>query len=151
MLSGCKFNPNYQGKGTEFLQGIWEEEPVYYMDSLIQYTRHSFRFTCDSVYVTLETTAKANYYPDSCFNKGKWNEYAKGNYAIKDDTLFILSTFTKANYKQKLSGCYRIGQYLPKFVIKERGQNKLVLHGSQQHIPVTLKLKERIKCVPKPL
>jgi hypothetical protein len=147
----CKLNPNYQGKGADFIQGVWEEVPVSYQDSLIQYTRHTFRFTCDSVYITLQTKAKANYYPDSCFNKGTWNEYARGNYVVKNDTLFILSTFTKANFKQKLSGCYRIGQYVPQFVIKSKGENKLELQGLQQHIPVILQLKGRTKCVPQPL
>lgn len=151
LLAACKFNPNYQGRGSEFLQGVWEEVPVSYQDSLIQYTRHSFRFTCDSVYVTLETTAKANYYPDSCFNNGGWSEYAKGNYVIKNDTLYILSTFTNSNFKQKLSGCYRIGQYLPSFVIKKKAEERLELEGIQQHIPVTLQLKEKTTCVPKPL
>jgi hypothetical protein len=151
LLCGCKFNPNYQGKGSDFLQGVWEEDSPAYTDSLIQYTSHRFRFTCDSVYITLFTTAKANYYPDSCFNSGKWTEYAKGNYAVSNDTLYIISTFTKENFKQKLSGCYRIGQYLPTFLIKKSEANKLELQGLQQHIPLNLNLKERIKCIPQPL
>lgn len=150
-LSSCQFNPNYQAKGEDFLQGVWKEVPVTYQDSLMQYTRHSFKFTCDSVYVTLETTAKANYYPDSCFNKGSWKEYAKGNYIVKNDTLFIISTFTKANYKQKLSGCYRIGQYLPTFVIKKREASQLQLQELHQHIPLTLQLTEKVICTPQPL
>ena len=150
-FSACKFNPNFQGSGAGYLQGIWEEVPVAYQDSLLQYTRHHFRFTCDSVYIMLETKAKVNYYPDSCFNDGSWREYAKGNYVMKDDTLFILSTFTHSDYKQKLSGCYRIGQYLPTFVVKKVEQEKIELQGLKQHIPLTLKLKQRIDCVPKPL
>jgi hypothetical protein len=151
MLGACKFNPNYQGRGEEYLQGVWEEIPVAYQDELIQYTRHQFTFTCDSVYVTLQTKAKANYYPDSCFNGGLWTEYAKGNYVVSGDTLYIISTFTKSNFKQKLSGCYRIGQYLPKFVIKKRSSNTIELEALQQHIPVTLQLKKEIECVPQPL
>lgn len=150
-FSACKFNPNYQGRGIDFMQGVWEEVPVSYKDSLLQYTLHKFKFTCDSVYVTLETHAKANYYPDSCFNNGTWKEYAKGNYVVSNDTLYIISTFTKSNYKQKLSGCYRIGQYLPTFLIKRRAGNRLDLQGLQQHVPLTLQLRERIKCIPKPL
>ncbi len=150
-LSACKFNPNFQGSGAELVQGTWEEEPVTYQDSLIHYTRHQFKFTCDSVYVTLETHSKANYYPDSCFNKGVWKEYAKGNYILKNDTLYLSATFTKPNFKQKLSGCYRIGQYIPSFVIKSAANNQLELKGLQQHIPLKLKLIERTKCVPQPL
>jgi hypothetical protein len=151
LFAACKFNPNYQGRGEVFLQGVWEEIPVSYQSDLLQYTRHSFRFTCDSVYITLETKARANYYADSCFNNGSWKEYAKGNYVVKNDTLYIISTFTKSNFKQKLSGCYRIGQYLPKFVIKKQEQRRLELQGLQQHIPVTLELKKKITCEPKPL
>ncbi|HEX8377729.1 MAG TPA: fumarate hydratase [Pedobacter sp.] len=150
-LSACKFNPNFQGRGAELVQGTWEEEPVNYQDSLIQYTRHKFKFTCDSVYITLETISKANYYPDSCFNNGVWKEYAKGNYILKNDTLYLSATFTKPNFKQKLSGCYRIGQYIPSFVIKSSVNNQLELKGLQQHIPLKLKLVERTKCVPQPL
>ncbi|MEJ6981072.1 fumarate hydratase [Pedobacter sp. P351] len=151
LFSACKFNPNYQGRGIDFIQGAWEEVPVPYKDSLLQYTLHKFRFTCDSVYVTLETHAKANYYPDSCFNDGVWKEYAKGNYIVRNDTLYIISTFTKSNYKQKLSGCYRIGQYLPTFLIKKRAVDRLELQGLQQHIPLTMKLIEKVECNPKPL
>jgi len=150
-LTACKFNPNYQGRGASFLQGVWEEEPVAYRDSLLQYTSHKVKFTCDSFYVTLETSARANYYEDSCFNKGKWKEYAKGVYVVRNDTLYMVGTFTKANYKQKLSGCYRIGQYLPVFLIKSTSPEQIELQGLQQHISVTLKLKEKINCVPQPL
>ncbi len=151
IFSACKFNPNYQGRGIDFMQGVWEEVPPPYKDSLMQYTLHKFKFTCDSVYLTLETHAKANYYADSCFNNGVWKEYAKGNYVVRNDTLYILSTFTKENFKQKLSGCYRIGQYLPIFVITKREANSLELQGLQQHVPVILQLKEKIKCDPQPL
>ena len=150
-FSACKFNPNYQGRGIDFMQGVWEEIPALYKDSLMQYTHHKFKFTCDSVYVTLETHAKTNYYPDSCFKNGIWKEYAKGNYILRNDTLYIISTFTKENFKQKLSGCYRIGQYLPTFVITKREPGKLELQGLQQHVPVALRLKQKIKCDPKPL
>jgi hypothetical protein len=150
-LTACKFNPNYQGRGEDLLEGKWEEVAPTYGDSLIQYTRHSFNFTCDSVYVTLETRAKANYYPDSCFNGGRWKEFAKGNYVLKNDTLYIISTFTKPNFKQKLSGCYRIGQYTPSFIIKNKAKDKLQLQGLQQHSPISLVLKEKTNCVPKPL
>lgn len=151
MYSSCKFNPNYQGSGTEFIQGVWEEIPPVYKDSLIQYTQQNFRFTCDSVYITLQTSAKENYYADSCFNNGNWKEYAKGNYVVSNDTLYIISTFTHANFKQKLSDCYRIGRYLPAFVVKSKSADQLVLQGVQEHSPITLQLKQKTVCVPQPL
>ena len=147
----CTFNPNVQGRGSDFMQGVWDEEPLAYRDSLLQYTSHHFRFSCDSFYVTLKTEAKTNYYPDSCFNGGKWAEYAKGVYLVSNDTLYLAGTFTKDNYKQKLHGCYRIGQYLPVFLIKSTSPEKIELQSLQQHLPVTLKLKEKINCNPQPL
>jgi hypothetical protein len=150
-LSSCTFNPNIQGKGADNLQGVWEETPHPFRDSLLQYTSHHFKFTCDSFYVELSTRAKQNYYEDSCFNNGNWKEYAKGVYVVSHDTLYMLGTFTKSNYKQKLSGCYRIGQYLPVFLIKSSSSNNVELQGLQQHLPLTLKLKQKIVCNPKPL
>lgn len=150
-FGSCKFNPNLQGKGTESLQGIWEEDSVAYQNERLQYSRHQFKFTCDSVYVTIQTFAKVNMYPDSCFNKGKWTEYAKGTYQTKDDTLLLTATFTKSNFKQKISGCYRIGQYLPAFVIRKNTADSLYLESLQLHQQLKLSLKERTECVQKPL
>lgn len=150
-FTSCKFNPNLQGKGNDTIQGVWEEDSVDYQDQKLQYSKHKFRFTCDSVYVTIETFAKVNMYPDSCFNNGRWTEYAKGTYLTKEDTLMLSATFTKPNFKQKISGCYRIGQYLPAFVIRKNTVDSLYLESIQQHLQLKLALKERTVCVQKPL
>lgn len=150
-FSSCKFNPNLQGKGLDSIQGVWEEDYVEYQDQKLQYSKHKFRFTCDSVYVTIETFAKVNRYPDSCFNDGRWMEYAKGTYQTKNDTLIFAATFTKSNFKQKISGCYRIGQYIPAFVIKKNTSDSLYLESIQEHLQLRLALKERTVCVQKPL
>lgn len=147
----CRFNPDIQGPGSAAFQGIWEEEPGSGHDSLLQYTRHQFKFTCDSFYATLSTTSKVNYYEDSCYHQGTWKEYAKGNYVVNNDTLYIIGTFTKSDFRQKLSGCYRIGQYLPVFLIKKTSAEKIELLNLQQLLPVTLKLKEKLTCNPQPL
>ena len=150
-LVSCKFNPNLQGRGTDYLQGIWNEDSVSYRNELMQYTTHQFKFTCDSFYVTLNTFAKANIYPDSCFNNGRWTEYAKGNYRVKNDSLFIAGTFTKSDFKQKISGCYRIGLYLETFIIKDSPANSLQLQSINEHRPVYLNLKNKTTCIPQPL
>lgn len=149
--ASCKFNPNLQGKGTENLQGIWEEDSVDYQSERLQYSRHKFRFSCDSVYLTIKTFAKVNTYPDSCFNNGSWTEYAKGTYLTKGDTLMLTTTFTKSNFKQKISGCYRTGQYLPAFVIQKNTDKDLHLESLKQHLNIRLSLRERTVCVQKPL
>ena len=151
LLTSCRFNPNLQGKGADFLQGEWMEDSVRYRDDLLQYTTHQFKFTCDSFYVTLETKAKSNYYPDSCFNNGQWTEYAKGLYAVRGDSVIISGTFTKSNFKQKISGCYRIGQYLETFVIKDRAPESLSLESVRQHRPIQLTQKRRTTCIQKPI
>jgi hypothetical protein len=149
LLFACRFNPNVQGTGEKFLQGAWEEDSVRYQDQLLQYTRHNFVFTCDSFYATLITTAKVNEYPDSCFNNGTWTEYAKGVYGVKKDTLYLRGTYTKSNFKQKISGCYHIGEYLPVFIIKKQALGKLLLQD--QHSFINLTLKKEITCKPKAL
>ncbi len=63
-FTSCKFNPNLQGIGTESLQGTWEEDSVDLQYQKLQYSKHRFRFSCDSVYVTIQTFAKVNIYPD---------------------------------------------------------------------------------------
>lgn len=147
----CKFNPNLQGIGTKSLQGIWEEHNVDYQNERLQFSRHKFRFSCDSVYITIQTFAKVNTYPDSCFNNGSWMEYAKGTYQTIQDTLILTATFTKSNFKQKISGCYRIGQYLPAFVIRKNAADSLYLESLQKHSQLKLALRERTVCFQKPL
>jgi hypothetical protein len=151
LFSSCKFNPNLQGKGVDSLQGAWKEVTMPFQKQLLQYTKHTFKFTCDSFYVTLQTTAKVNTYPDSCYNDGTWLEYAKGTYFSHNDTLILKGTFTKSNFKQKISGCYRIGAFDPVFLIKSNRNDSLILQNLQNHSPLILKLKERSTCVPKPL
>lgn len=150
-LWGCKFNPDVQDKGSDLLQGEWEEVPVAYRDELLQYTEHEFRFTCDSFYLILNTKAKANIYPDSCFKGGMWAEYAKGTYRQSKDTIYLSGTFTKANWKQKISGCYRIGQYLDALVIEKVQGDTLSLKSLSRHLPVQLRLTNRGICTPKEL
>ena len=150
-LASCKFNPNLQGKGTDSIQGIWEEASVDLQDERLQYSRHHIRFSCDSVYLTIKTFAKINTYPDSCFNKGSWTEYAKGTYLTKGDTLILTTTFTKPNFKQKISGCYRIGQYLPAYIIRKNTGDSLYLESLKQHSNIKLSLTQRTVCVQKPL
>jgi len=150
-LVSCKFNPNLQGKGKESIQGIWEEDKVDYQNERLQYSRHHIQFSCDSVYLTIKTFAKVNTYPDSCFKNGSWTEYAKGTYLTKGDTLILSTTFTKSNFKQKISGCYRVGQYLPAFIIRKNTVDSLFLESLKQHSNIKLSLIQRTICVQKPL
>lgn len=149
--TSCRRNSNLQDSGTDFLQGVWAEDSVAYQNQLLQYTSHTFKFSCDSFYATLNTFAKVNAFADSCFNKGRFTEYAKGVYTLNNDTLLINGTFTKSNFKQKISGCYRSGQYLKSFIIKRKLADTIYLQSMQQHTPLILNLKQAITCVRKPI
>ena len=145
--ASCKINPNLQGKGVGYIQGIWNEDSIAYRNELLQYTTHHFKFTCDSFYVTMNTQSKTNIYPDSCFNNGKWAEFAKGIYTSKKDTLFLSGTFTKPNFKQKISGCYRIGTYIETFVASKKSDDFIEFKSLKQHLPLRLTLKQKITCI----
>ncbi len=151
LASSCTRLPNIQGKGEAVLQGVWNQDTVANADQLLNYTQHKFKFSCDSFYVDLTTHSKVNYYEEECFNAGIWKEYAKGTYSVSGDTLFLKGTFTKANYKQKVSGCYRNGQYINKFKLKSIGTNDLMLESLNDQKECKLVLKEKINCVPKEL
>ncbi|MFP5079112.1 fumarate hydratase [Pedobacter sp. JCM 36344] len=150
-FTACTRLPNIQGKGSAIFQGIWNQDSVENESKLLNYTQHKFKITCDSFYVDLTTHSKVNYYSDSCFNNGVWKEYAKGVYAIRNDSLFLVGTFTKENYRQKISGCYQIGQYIKAFKILKTAAQKIVMESSDNQRIVTLVLKEQIICVPKSL
>ncbi len=151
ILTSCRRLPDIQGKGDASLQGLWKQDSVDNSTPLLSYTRYEFKFTCDSFYVDLTTHSKVNYYEDSCFNKGIWREYAKGVYQITSDTIFLLGTYTKANYKQKISGCYNIGQYIKKFKLLSRDSTRLVMESTENQRAFELVLKQKITCVQQPL
>jgi hypothetical protein len=152
LFSSCKFNPAIQGKGTDYLQGEWQQNTLMYKDKLLEYTNHRFTFTCDSFYARLNTFSKVNRVgSEACFNKGRWIEYAKGTYSVSNDTLYISATFTQSNFKQKISGCYRIGQYLPVFIIQTHNENSIQLLDLHRHLPLVLRLKKKSICTPKRL
>jgi hypothetical protein len=150
-FSACTRLPNVQGKGEIFLQGIWNEDTLGVQKQMQIYTQHHFKFTCDSFYLDFTTQAKVNHYGDECFNKGIWKEYAKGTYQVRNDSLFLVGDFTKANYKQKISGCYRSGQYINSFYIKQASPKHLELINAADGTTLKINLKQRITCVQKAL
>ncbi|TKC02926.1 fumarate hydratase [Pedobacter frigoris] len=151
LAASCRRLPDIQGKGEGFLQGIWNQDSVAHAEKLLSYTLHNFKFTCDSFYVDMVTHSKANYYSDSCFNNGVWKEYAKGTYQVRSDTLFLLGTYTKANYKQKISGCYQIGQYIKRFKVIYAEKDEMIFESIENQRELNLKLKQPITCIPKAL
>lgn len=151
VATACRRLPNVQGNGEAFMQGVWNQDSISNSDRLLTYTQHKLKITCDSFYVDLTTHSKVNYHEDSCFNNGLWKEYAKGVYAVRQDSLFLEGTYTWSNYKQKISGCYHIGRYIKTFLIREQTDNSLTLLSLSNQRETKLILKEKIICVPKEL
>ncbi len=151
IITSCKRLPDIQGSGVTFFQGVWKQDSVANSNTLLSYAQHKFKISCDSFYVDLTTHSKVNYYSDSCFNNGVWKEYAKGIYEVRNDTIFLTGTFTKENYKQKISGCYQIGQYIKSFKVLKSQKDRLVLESTDNQRIIGLVLKEHITCVPKSL
>jgi hypothetical protein len=147
----CERRPNVQGNGQVFLQGVWNQDSIANAEKLMNYTRHKIKFTCDSFYVDMTTHSKVNYYEDPCYNNGVWKEYAKGVYELRKDSLFLLGTYTKSNYKQKVSGCYTVGIYRKSFIVRSAGAKSLSLQSLSDLRDVNLVLKQKIKCVPQEL
>lgn len=148
-FAGCQFNSEYQHPGADYLQGVWVQESQLLKDELLQYTLHEFRITCDSVYATLQTFSQVKNIPDSCYNDGQWTEYAKGVYVVRGDSMIVDGLYTRANGKQKVSGCYRSGQFLPRFKIVSYSADSLLLRNRYDQRLITLRKVADITCVPK--
>lgn len=145
----CQFNSDMQSEGKPELHGVWRQDSVYMQDQSLQYTLHEFKFVCDSMYVTMHTTSKVKNIHDTCYNDGKWTEYAKAVYLVRGDSILADGQYNKANWTQKLTGCYRIGQYLPRFKIQKVTADSLILESRFDQRPIALRKIADITCVPK--
>jgi hypothetical protein len=151
-LSSCSPNARVQGRGIDELQGEWQQnaEPVH--QKLVEYTLYQFRFTCDSFYVAMQTHSKINYGADTCLNRGRWTEYAKGQYEQRNDTLHLRGFFCLANYRLKnTGGCLRAGVYEDYFKIVKQSDSVASLTPTSGVLAANLHLIKRTNCVPKPL
>lgn len=152
LLSSCRFNPNYQGKGSDFLQGQWKQDSVERQKLLVSYSLYNFRFACDSFYVSIASVSKVNYGSDTCMNRGHWDEYARGTYEQRSDTLHLTGFFCNPDYSlKKEGGCFRFGAYVEDFKVSSKNDSTLSLLSFSNTIPVNLRLVKRVPCVAKPL
>lgn len=151
MVAGCRFRPNIQGEGTSYLQGVWKQDSLSRQDRLLSYSLYEMRFSCDSVYLTIDTYNRAPNVVDSCMGNGHWKEYARGVYIVRNDSLMIEADFTYSNGRQKLSGCFGRGQFLPKFVLERYTADSLYLRSEYTDLPIQLRKTAAIDCVPQPL
>ena len=149
IFGSCQRRSDIQGRGAEYLQGVWEQDSIPHQDQMLSYTLHSFKITCDSVYTTMDVHSTVQRMSDSCYQNGNWKEYAKAVYVVRGDSMIVEGVYTKENGKQKLSGCYKQGQYLPRFKIAKYSKDSLILENRFDQRPIVLHKKQDITCVPK--
>jgi hypothetical protein len=151
-LTSCSFNPPLQGKGSEVLQGEWQQDSIGNTSQLVNYTRYRFRFSCDSVFIRMENFSKVNYGTDTCMNKGHWFEYAGATYGLKNNALHIKGFYCDDKYRLKEpGGCFSYGVYENTFRLTFKGDSDMVLLPASTTLPIQLKRIKKWACVPKPL
>lgn len=148
-LMGCRSNGKLQPVGDNRLQGTWQEQNSEVKDSLIDGEYANLRLSCDSFYLILDVFSKENVRGDTCYGNGKWKEYAKGTYIIKDDTLALMGAYTKANFKQKISGCHRINYLNNYYVIRSIDDKQMILSDVRGHGNFILNRTATTTCTPK--
>lgn len=147
--SSCTRLPDIQGTGSPTVQGVWEQQDL---DTALEtYTKHKFKFSCDSFYLEMEIKNKLHYFADTCSNDGKRIEYAKGIYVLKEDSLFLNGVYTKENYKQKISGCFNIGSYRHNFLVLGIADGNMNIRDLSNNVEGKLLRTATFECVPQPL
>ncbi|WP_333866263.1 fumarate hydratase [Sphingobacterium sp.] len=147
-FTACKFNSDMQSEGAPFLQGEWVQDSIPGQQQMMQYTLTDFKFTCDSVYATMHVNNKVQTIPDSCYKNGSWTEHAKGIYVLRGDSIIVDGIYTKENGKQKISGCYLSGQYIPRFKVVYHAADSVVLESRLDQRQIILRKTKDITCVP---
>lgn len=149
MLLACQRHSDMQTEGEAFLQGVWVQDSIPNQQQMLSYTLHEFRFVCDSVYTTMHVQARTQRIPDSCYNGGSWTEYAKAVYVLRGDSIIVEGVYTQPNGKQKISGCYKQGQYLPRFKVAYHSADTVILESKFDSKPIVLRKTADITCIPK--
>ncbi len=150
---GCKPLPDVQGTGHSFLQGSWTEDTsLLKTDSLRKnQTLYSFRFTCDSVYLIMKSKALIHYEDDHCYLNDTYEEYGKGVYQVIRDSLIIAGVYTHSNFKMKVAGCFRNGNFNSVYTIQSDTLTDLIkLRNTEAHGPIFLRKTKHCTCVPQP-
>lgn len=149
VFGSCQRHSEMQSEGVQTLQGVWVQDSVANQSKMLNYTLHEFTFICDSLYVNMNVHAKTQSIPDSCYKNGNWKEHAKAVYVQRGDSIIVEGVYTKENGKQKISGCYKTGQYLPRFKLLYNSVDSVVLQNKYESRPIILKKVKDVTCVPK--
>jgi hypothetical protein len=151
-FSSCTRNPDMQEPGDSKLQGEWKQDSVPAQKSLVTYSLYDIKFSCDSFLLKISTVSKVNYGADTCMSKGHWEEYVRGTYSQRQDTLHIKGQFCNANgsYKNE-QGCFRFGDYEEYFKVHQQSDSLIRFVSTSNVIPINAHLIKRTSCIPKPL
>src|SRR6185312_723413 len=148
----CTRNPAFQGKGEVYLQGEWRQDSVPAEKKLIDYSLYDLKFSCDSVFLQINSFSKVNNGSDSCTRSGHWTEYVKASYEQKHDTLHVRGVFCNKDHSLKdEGGCFRSGVYEEYFKVKSKGDSLMEFAGASSLLPIEARLIKRTTCIPKPL
>ncbi|MET3611213.1 fumarate hydratase [Mucilaginibacter rubeus] len=151
-FSSCSRNPDMQEPGDSKLQGEWKQDSVPAQKSLVTYSLYDIKFSCDSFLLKISTVSKVNYGADTCMSKGHWDEYVRGTYSQRRDTLHIKGQFCNADgsYKNE-QGCFRFGDYEEYFKVHKQSDSLIRFVSTSNVIPINAHLIKRTSCIPKPL
>lgn len=152
IVASCTRNPDMQEPGESKLQGEWRQDSVPAQKSLVTYSLYDIKFSCDSFLLKISTVSKVNYGADTCMSKGYWDEYIRGTYSQRQDTLHIKGQFCNADgsYKNE-QGCFRFGDYEEYFKVHRTGDSLIRFVSTSNVIPINAHLIKRTSCIPKPL
>ncbi|RFZ83030.1 hypothetical protein DYU05_12825 [Mucilaginibacter terrenus] len=149
---GCKFNPDYQEQGQQYLQGEWLQDTSALQKQLVTATAYRLKFSCDSFFVSMNSFSKAVAGADTCIKNGHWAEFAKGIYQQKHDTLILKGLFCNPNFSYKVEGgCFRYGNYQEAFKVKKQTDSIVRFAPLASVLPFNARLIKRNTCIPKPL
>jgi hypothetical protein len=151
-FAACKFNPNMQGRGADYLQGEWQQDTSALQKKLVNYSLYHLKFSCDSFFVSIKTISKVNPGADTCIKGGTYTEYAKGVYEHRNDTLHVRGLFCNANLTYKdPTGCFRSGVYEEYFKVVKQSDSLVQFNPTSSVVPINTRLIKRTTCNPKPL
>jgi hypothetical protein len=152
IVVSCTRNPDMQEPGDSKLQGEWKQDSVPAQKSLVTYSLYDIKFSCDSFLLKISTVSKVNYGADTCMSRGHWDEYVRGTYSQRQDTLHIKGQFCNADgsYKNE-QGCFRFGDYEEYFKVHHQSDSLIRFVSTSNVIPINAHLIKRTSCIPKPL
>lgn len=144
-LWGCWFNTAKKNQGAAYMQGQWLEDSDTLNSNLVEYKQRQFKFICDSFYLILNNSSKANYAQDTCYKNGKWTEYVKGVYSLNGDTITLKGAYVSKTFRFKKTACYTTGNF-DETLLKQSNNDSVIVLKSFTGGKVVLKLTERLVC-----